>query len=104
MNKSNLVVLVDGIALPDEEARALWGRFSAWMDDRRGDLAGFAAREGFASVPPVVDAGRPVLRASRTEMQQPYAPVAQSKGTNGGSATVHKRPPRDRSGRRNSKK
>jgi hypothetical protein len=65
-------VLVDGTALPDEEGRALWKRFSDWMEENRGDLAGFAAKEGFASVHPGVQAGRPVLLASRSAPQRPY--------------------------------
>ena len=68
-----LAVLVDGAPLPEEEAHALWERFSAWMDEHRGDLAGFAAREGYASVHPGVDGDRPVLHASKTAAQGPYA-------------------------------
>ena len=45
--------------LPPEEARALWLRFSDWMEEHKGDLAGFAAQEGFASVRPAVAAGAP---------------------------------------------
>jgi len=68
-------VLVDGVALPDDEARALWQRFSDWMEEHKGDLAGFAKAEGFASVHPGVAGGRPVLHASRTAAQKPYGPV-----------------------------
>lgn len=107
-SKSSLAVLVDGVALPDDEARALWARFSEWMEDHRGDLAGFAAREGFASVHPGLDAGRPVLRVSRTEVQRPYGPVAQPSGGSGGSGNRQARPQKrhrqDRSGPRNTKK
>jgi hypothetical protein len=88
---SRLAVLVDGIPMPEEEARAFWERFSAWMEEHRGDLAGFAAREGFASVHPGVDAGRPVLRASRSAAQRAYAPVTADAGSresgSGGSGT-----------------
>lgn len=68
-------VLVDGQPLPDDEARALWTRFSAFMEEHKGDLAGFAAAEGLASVHPSIQGGKPVLLASRTAPQQPYAPV-----------------------------
>lgn len=106
--RSNLVVLVDDVALPDDQARDLWGRFSAWMDEHRGDLAGFAAREGYASVHPAVDGGHPVLLASTTAAQRPYAPappVALRAGaTSGGSAGRHEGPRRDRSGGRKSRK
>ena len=68
----NLGVLVDGTPLPDEEARALWARFSEWMEEHHGDLGGFAVKEGYASVHPGVEGGRPVLRASKTAPQRPY--------------------------------
>lgn len=67
--------------MPETEAHALWDRFSFWMEDRRGDLAGFAAQEGFVSVHPGVDGDRPVLRCSKTAEQRPYAPVQESGGS-----------------------
>lgn len=87
-----LAVLVDGTPMPDAEARAFWERFSAWMEEHRGDLAGFASREGFASVHPGVDAGRPILRASRSASQKPYAAVRDTSpaaGSGGGSPSRH---------------
>jgi hypothetical protein len=84
----SLRVLVDGTPLPDDEATALWKRFSDWMEDHRGDLAGFAAKEGFRSVHPGVEGGKPVLFASRTEAQKPYAPVRSA----GGSGSRHEPP------------
>jgi hypothetical protein len=79
MSERRLIVLVDGSPMPDDDAHAFWERFSAWMEEHRGDLAGFAAQEGFASVHPGVDGDRPVLRASRSAAQEPYANVSQSK-------------------------
>ena len=73
--KRRLAVLVDGAPMPEAEALAFWDRFSLWMEEHRGDLAGFAAREGFASVHPGVDGDRPVLRASKQAAQRPYASV-----------------------------
>jgi hypothetical protein len=97
-----LSALVDGVALPDEEARALWLRFSEWMEEHRGDLAGFAAKEGFASVHPGVENGKPVLLASHTVAQRPYAPAAAASGS-GGSGARHDSqrhdPPRRRKAR-----
>ena len=61
-----LQVLVDGAPLPAEQARALWLRFSAWMEEHKGDL------KGFASVRPAMAAGAPVLVASRTDAQVAY--------------------------------
>jgi hypothetical protein len=68
-----LAVLVDGVPMADADARALWERFSAWMEDHPGDLAGFAKEEGYVSVHPGVEAGRPVLRASKRDPQRPYS-------------------------------
>ena len=73
--RKKLGVLVDGTPLPEDEAYAIWDRFSLWMEDHRGDLAGFAVQEGFASVHPGVDGDKPVLRVSRTAAQKPYGPV-----------------------------
>jgi len=78
-----LKVLVEGIALPDEEARALWRRFSAWMDANVGDLAGFARAEGFASLHPEMHGGDPVLVASRTVSQRPYVTAPKKSSDSG---------------------
>jgi hypothetical protein len=77
---SRLRVLLDGAELGEDEARALWQRFSTWMDRHHGDLAGFARGEGLASVHPEVHGGAPVLVASRTDVQREYtsAPKRQS--------------------------
>ena len=72
---SALRVVLDGVALPDDEARAFWKRFSAWMDEKEGDLAGFARAEGLASVHPEMREGRAVLTGSRTTPQRPYGPA-----------------------------
>ncbi len=84
MSGRALAVLVDGQAMAPEEARSFWERFSTWMEEHRGDLAGFAAQEGFASVHPSVEGGRPVLRVSRSAAQRPYAAV-RDRGPHGGS-------------------
>jgi hypothetical protein len=88
---SDLVVLVDGVPLPGDEARAFWRRFSEWMNEHAGDLAGFAKVENLASVRPELHDGSPVLVASRTAAQTPYAPAPKKKtptqgGGGGGSA------------------
>jgi len=71
--KPRLAVTVDGAPLGEEEARAFWGRFSAFMEEHRGDLAGFAKAEGFASVHPETGPTGAVLVASRTAPQRGYA-------------------------------
>ena len=76
---SLLQVLVDGVALPTEEAIAFWKRFSAWMDEHPGDLAGFAEGEGLSSVVPEMHSGAPVLVASRTAPQKPYTTAPKKK-------------------------
>ena len=73
--RPGLGVIVDGAALPESEARAMWERFSDWMEEHRGDLAGFAKQEGYVSAHPGVDNGKPVLFLSREAAQRPYAPV-----------------------------
>jgi len=89
-----LAVLVDGTPMVEKEALALWERFSAWMEEHRGDLAGFAVQEGYASVHPGVDGDQPVLRASRTAGQRPYAavrgqpPASEGKSAQGDRASV----------------
>jgi hypothetical protein len=75
-----LRVLVEGVALSDEEARAIWRRFSAWMDANVGDLAGFARAEGFASLHPEMHDGSPVLVVSRTASQRPYVTAPKKPG------------------------
>jgi hypothetical protein len=79
-----LRVLVDGEPLPGQEAIAFWKRFSEWMDEHPGDLAGFASSEALSSVQPEMHDGVPVLVASRTAPQRPYG-VAPKKKTRRGA-------------------
>ena len=74
-----LAARVDGTLLPPDEARELWARFSAHMEANKGDLFGFAAAEGFASIRPGLEGGRPVLLASRSKAQEPYRNVSKEK-------------------------
>jgi hypothetical protein len=67
-----LSVFLDGEPLPDDEARAFWKRFSAWMEAHRGDLGGFARSEGLASAHPEMRGAVAVLVASRAAPQRPY--------------------------------
>ncbi len=73
-------VRVDGVLLAPEDARAMWRRFSEHMEAHRGDLAGFAASEGFASVHPGMEGGEPLLVVSRTAAQGPYRSVTKGEG------------------------
>jgi hypothetical protein len=88
---TTLAVLVDGEALPGEEAVAFWKRFSAWMEEHPGDLEGFAKSEGLTSVQPEMHGGGPVLVASRTAAQKPYttAPKRVTPPAGGGSGDIH---------------
>jgi hypothetical protein len=83
----SLAVVVDGVSLGEEEARAFWARFSAHMEAHKGDLAGFAKSEGFASVHPEMHAGGAVLVVSKHLPQRAYgnAPVLDQKGSDGRS-------------------
>ena len=74
-----LRVIVDGTPMAEPDGRAFWQRFSAWMEEHKGDLAGFAKAEGFASVHPELHGGEPVLVASRTAGQKPYATATAKK-------------------------
>lgn len=75
-DKSHLAVIVDEAPLPDEEARALWIKFSEHMDEHRGDMAGFAKLHGYVSVAPEVRKGEPVL-VVRTTAAPPPPPQKQ---------------------------
>jgi hypothetical protein len=89
---------VDGVALPEQEARGIWERFSLWMDAHAGDLAGFAKAEGFASVHPELYAGGAVLVLSRTQPQGPYrtAPKKHAPRVGQGQESRHGTPARPR--------
>jgi hypothetical protein len=90
--KEALGVLVDGAPMAPEDARAFWARFSEHMEANKGDLAGFAAKEGFASVHPSVKDGKAVLLASRTAPQGAYKPVDRDRGggdERGGGSKSH---------------
>jgi hypothetical protein len=64
--RPNLVVLLDGALLPEDEARTLWMAFSAHMDEHRGDMAGFAKAHGYHEVRPEYRKGQAVLLVSTT--------------------------------------
>lgn len=102
-----LEVFVDGVALPEGEARAFWKRFSAYMDEHAGDLGGFAHAEGFASVHPELREAGAVLVVSRAATQRPYTNVSlvtprstAGSGAAGGGARGGRAPPTSRGKRR----
>jgi hypothetical protein len=88
--------------MEEKEALAFWERFSLWMEEHRGDLAGFAAQEGYASVHPGVLGDRPVLRASRSAAQRPYATVQADSGGSPARHDAARKPDRRGHNRRNS--
>jgi hypothetical protein len=73
--------------MPEAEAREFWKRFSSHMDAHKGDLAGFAKAEGFASVHPVMGADGAELHASRNAAQQLYSNAPRRSGS--GSPETH---------------
>jgi hypothetical protein len=83
VSPARLAVLVDESPLPEEEARALWARFSDYMDAHAGDLAGFAKSAGFASVHPEARHGVAFLIVSRSVAQRPYGSESPSRSTGG---------------------
>jgi hypothetical protein len=76
-----LRVVIDGAALPESEGRAFWQRFSQWMEQNTGDLAGFARNEGLASVHPEMHAGMAVLVGSRSAPQGAYTSAPKKQAT-----------------------
>lgn len=76
MSDRPLLARIDGALLPEKEARDLWARFSAYMEEHRGDLGGFAKQEGLTSIRPSFEAGAAILIASHTEAQEPYRNVS----------------------------
>jgi hypothetical protein len=63
--KPRLAVRIDGKELPEDEAREIWIRFSLHMDEHEGDLAGFAAANGWSSLSPEYQRGQAVLVVTR---------------------------------------
>jgi len=90
-----LGVVVDGVRMDEAEARAFWARFSEHMEKNRGDLAGFAKAEGYASVRPVMTPNGPELVVSRTASQQPYGNAPRT-GSSAGSRAPQGRAPGER--------
>jgi hypothetical protein len=88
--------------MPADDARAFWGRFSAYMEANKGDLAGFAKQEGFASVHPSMGPSGAVLLVSRSSAQRPYVSVAKGESAVGGNVRGgsfdHQASPRDPAG------
>ena len=78
-----LSVVVDGAPMSEDDARAFWERFSAHMETNKGDLAGFATAEGFASVRPVVGPEGPSLVVSRSAPQGRYETAPKLRSSSG---------------------
>lgn len=71
MSESRLAVYIDSRPLPDDEARALWVRFSEWMDTHRGDFDGFAKKEGYVSARTEMRGGKAALVLLSTASSSP---------------------------------
>jgi hypothetical protein len=80
-----LQVLVDGAPMPEADARAFWARFSEHMEANKGDLAGFAKREGYASVHPAMGPAGARLMVSKTAAQTAYRTVSNGEPAGGSS-------------------
>lgn len=85
-DRSNLAASIDGAPLPEEEARDLWTRFSRYMDEHRGDTAGFARESGYVSVTPTFERGQALLVVRTTEAppEKPASPGAGKPAPRGG--------------------
>jgi hypothetical protein len=79
----NLAALVDGVPLSEEAARDLWTRFSEHMGEHKGDMEGFARKNGYTAIAPEFRAGRAVLVAYTTA-PPPAPPPAKGKPAGGG--------------------
>ena len=90
-----LSVRIDGQPIGDDDARAIWERFSRHMDVNQGDFAGFAAAEGYKHASVDVVSGRPVLILGDNP---PQTSATKNKRGSGGSAGNKKR--RRRRGKR----
>jgi hypothetical protein len=86
-----LHVKVDGVALPEDEARRLWRKFSEYMEEHKGDLSGFAKSEGFVSAHPRSEGGRAVLVLSRTAPQEAYGSLPKPPGKPAGQGQKRRR-------------
>jgi len=78
-DSSRLAAVVGGKALSKDEARALWQRFSEYMDANRNDFDGFAKREGFAHASVAANGGIATLTLS----SEPVAAMPRSSGRSG---------------------
>lgn len=75
MTEGRLIVVRDGVDLPEEQARALWRAFSEHMERSRHDYDGFARDHGFVSVRAEHRRGRAVLYVSSTASIPPPRPA-----------------------------
>lgn len=74
MTEGRLLVVRDGVDLPEEQARALWRAFSEHMEHSQHDYDGFARAQGFVSVRAEHRRGRAVLIVSSSASMPPARP------------------------------
>ncbi len=72
---SKLAGIVDGVTLSEREAKALWMEFSEHMDEKRGDMVGYAKKKGWFSVAPEYRGGKAVLIVRTTATAKGPPPV-----------------------------
>lgn len=72
---SKLACVIDGTALPEVDAKALWKEFSEHMDEKRGDMAGYARKKDWFSVAPEFRDGKAVLVIRTTANARSLPPV-----------------------------
>lgn len=73
---SKLAGVIDGVTMTEEAARLLWKEFSEHMDEKRGDMAGYAKKRGWFSVLPEYRGGKAVLIVKTTANAKGPPPVA----------------------------
>ncbi len=73
---TKLAGIVDGVNLSAVEAKALWKEFSEHMDEKRGDMVGYARKKSWFSVLPEYRDGKAVLIVRTTATSKGPPPVA----------------------------
>jgi len=76
---SQLAAVVDGKTAEPSDAKALWERFSSYMDEHQGDFDGFAKQEGLLAARVDVVQGVPTLTLSSSKERTPEPRQAPTK-------------------------
>lgn len=84
---SRLAVIRDGVALSDDEARALWTKMSAWLDAHENDFDGFAKSIGVSRVLVEATGARATMKVSTAKGGEPAPRPSAPAASPGGGAS-----------------